>query len=190
MVRTCRLRSFRAPLTTHTPRRPLEAGTLEVRCAGGHLQSGLDESLRPQGPWGSHFRGGWPARAHLGARGQPTRGAWPLCPPGLRGSEPSATPRPAFPGDGYPNGRLAAHSSVWSGPENSGAAPRSGCEPLRPLSFKSPPGPGNRGNAGEMQSRPAAQTRENPHPVHPTAGCAALGSPPATPRPSRAAQHR
>ncbi|XP_026367116.3 translation initiation factor IF-2-like [Ursus arctos] len=63
----------------------------------------------------------------------------------------------------------AARRSVWSGPGNSGAAPRPGCEPLRPLSFKSPPGTGNRGNAGEMRPRPAIPA----------------STPPARPRPGR-----
>lgn len=85
----------------------------------------------------------------------------------------------------------AARRSVWSGPGNSGAAPRPGCEPLRSLSFKSPPGTGNRGNAGEMRPRPAIPASTppaRPRPGEPTSRArhVPLRSPrfPATPRPS------
>lgn len=109
-------------------------------------------------------------------------------------------PEQGPPGPAFPPGPLsgckmrglqsAARRSVWS-------APGRRRELLRPLPFKSPPGTGNRGNAGEMRTRPTAPASSPPAPAGPgdrrpvlyRAGGAALGSPrPLTPK--RAAPHR
>ena len=109
-------------------------------------------------------------------------------------------PEPGPLGPAFPPGPLsrckmrglqsAARRSVWS-------APWRRREPLRPLSFKSPPDTGNREDAGEMRPRPTAPASTPPapqvpgdrRPVRDRAGSAALRSlrPLAPPR---AAPHR
>ncbi|XP_040500898.1 collagen alpha-1(I) chain-like isoform X2 [Ursus maritimus] len=135
----------------------LSPSALREPLGGGGLTS-----AKPGGPCG-----------YLGPRGAVSAGGVAILSGRAQGPEPGP-PRPAFlPG---PLSRCkmrglqrAARRSVWSGPGNSGAAPRPGCEPLRPLSFKSPPGTGNRGDAGEMRPRPAIPA----------------STPPARPRPGR-----
>lgn len=90
---------------------------------------------------------------------------------------PSRVHRAGLCRDRYPRARRAggrAHLPlVGSAPGNSRAAPRPGCEPLRPLPFKSPPGTDNRRDAAEARRRPACPPRAGRNDVLCTAESAA-----------------
>lgn len=101
-------------------------------------------------------------------------GAWPSCPPGRRAPNRVQLGPPSC-RDRYPvqDARAAERGSqvclVATREFRGGAA--AGCEPLRPLPFKSPPGAGNRRDAGEMRTRrpsfhPACPRRGTTVPTH------------------------
>lgn len=98
-------------------------------------------------------------RGHLASQGAGAR---------TRSTRAGLPARTAIRGQGA-RAAQRARRSVWSGLGNSRVAPRPGCEPLHPLPFKSPPGIGNRGVAGDVRMRPIARP-----PI-----------PPAYPRPGR-----